>query len=81
MDELAPSFDDKVLGCVAVSPEDLTLLESTNDPDQIGTITTCYLKRLQYLLARCTTYMIARLNKPKATKPAMGFVIARATAI
>jgi hypothetical protein len=32
------SFDDNDLGCVAVSPEDLTLLESTDDPEQIRAI-------------------------------------------
>lgn len=32
------SFDDNGLGCVAVSPEDLTLMESTDDPEQIRVI-------------------------------------------
>ena len=32
------SFDDHGLGCVAVSPEDLTLMESTDDPEQIRSI-------------------------------------------
>ena len=32
------SFDDNGLGCVAVSPEDLTLMESTDDPEQIRAI-------------------------------------------
>jgi hypothetical protein len=32
------SFDDNGLGCVAVSPEDLTLMESTDDPEQIQAI-------------------------------------------
>jgi hypothetical protein len=30
------SFDDDGLGCVAVPLEDLTLMESTDDPEQIG---------------------------------------------
>jgi hypothetical protein len=32
------SLDDNGLGCVAVSPEDLTLMESTDDPEQIRAI-------------------------------------------
>jgi hypothetical protein len=32
------SFDDNGLGCVAASPEDLTLMESTDDPEQIRAI-------------------------------------------
>ena len=32
------SFDDNGLGCVAVSPEDLNLMESTVDPRQIRAI-------------------------------------------
>ena len=32
------SFDDNGLGCVAVPPEDLTLMESTDDPEQIRAI-------------------------------------------
>ena len=32
------SFDDNGLGCVAVSPEDLTLMESTEDPEQLRAI-------------------------------------------
>ena len=32
------SFDDNGLGCVGVSPEDLTLMESTDDPEQIRAI-------------------------------------------
>lgn len=32
------SFDDNGLGCVAVSAEDLTLMESTDDPEQIRDI-------------------------------------------
>jgi len=32
------SFDDNGLGCVAVSPEDLTMMESTDDPEQIRAI-------------------------------------------
>lgn len=32
------SFDDHGLGCVAVPPEDLTLMESTDDPEQIRAI-------------------------------------------
>jgi hypothetical protein len=32
------SFDDNGLGCVAVSLEDLTLMESTDDPEQIRAI-------------------------------------------
>ena len=32
------SFDDNGLGCVAMSPEDLTLMESTDDPEQIRAI-------------------------------------------
>jgi hypothetical protein len=32
------SFDDNGLGCVAVSPEHLTLMESTDDPEQIRVI-------------------------------------------
>jgi len=32
------SFDDNGLGCVVVSPEDLTLMESTDDPEQIRDI-------------------------------------------
>ena len=31
-------FDDDGLGCVGVPPEDLTRLESTEDPDQIRAI-------------------------------------------
>jgi hypothetical protein len=36
--EFRQSFDDNGLGCVAVSPEDLTLMESTDDPKQIQAI-------------------------------------------
>ena len=32
------SFDDNGVGCVAVSPEDLILMESTDDPEQIRAI-------------------------------------------
>lgn len=32
------SFDDNGSGCVAVSLEDLTLMESTDDPEQIRAI-------------------------------------------
>jgi hypothetical protein len=32
------SFDDNGLGCVAVLPEDLTLMESSDDPEQIRAI-------------------------------------------
>jgi hypothetical protein len=32
------SFDDNGLGCVAVSPEDLVLMESTDDPGQIRAV-------------------------------------------
>lgn len=29
------SFDDNGMGCVAVAPEDLSLMESTDDPEQL----------------------------------------------
>jgi hypothetical protein len=32
------SFDDNGMGYVAVSPEDLALMESTDDPDALATI-------------------------------------------
>jgi hypothetical protein len=32
------SFDDNGMGCVAVAPENLTLMESTDDPVQIRSI-------------------------------------------
>ena len=31
-------FDDEGLGCVGVSPTDLTLMEQTDDPDQLRAI-------------------------------------------
>ena len=32
------SFDDEGMGCVGVSPDDLALMESTDDPEQIRAI-------------------------------------------
>lgn len=34
----AGSFDDKGMGCVGVSPGDLSLMEATEDPDELAGI-------------------------------------------